>query len=240
MSLLLFNKKGSYAQKVLNISPANLIAYWPLNEASGTTITDRSGNGRNGTYTGVDLGQTGIGDGGTAPFFDATNDRGDLYSAGLASAFSGAEGTVSLWLRANSAAVWSDATQRYLCRLQADGSNYLRIFKATTSNRITFEYGAGGTGETYQQTVTGTPATWCHLAATWSKAGDTFTPYFLGTAGTPQTTLGTFAGSLAATTTCIGSAVGNSALSVWHGWLAHVALWTTPLSAADVARLATL
>lgn len=32
-------------------SKANLVGYWPLNEGSGTTATDNSGNGHNGTLT---------------------------------------------------------------------------------------------------------------------------------------------------------------------------------------------
>ena len=36
-----------YSNKILSLSPT---AYWRLNESSGTTATDSSGNGNNGTY----------------------------------------------------------------------------------------------------------------------------------------------------------------------------------------------
>lgn len=36
------------------------VAYWPLNETSGTTATDLSGNGKHGTYSNVTLGASGI------------------------------------------------------------------------------------------------------------------------------------------------------------------------------------
>ena len=49
-----------YSEKVLALSP---IAYWPLWEAAGAVAEDISGNGFDGAYTGVTLGQTGIGDG---------------------------------------------------------------------------------------------------------------------------------------------------------------------------------
>ena len=50
---------------------------------------DISGNGFDGAYTGVTLGQDGIGDGNTCPLFDGANDFLDFYSAGFSSAFNG-------------------------------------------------------------------------------------------------------------------------------------------------------
>lgn len=40
---------GSLATEIAALSP---VGYWKLNETSGTTATDSSGNGRNGTYSG--------------------------------------------------------------------------------------------------------------------------------------------------------------------------------------------
>src|ERR1039458_3012785 len=49
------------------------LGFWPLNESSGTTATDVTGNGHNGTYTGgFTLGQAGIGDGETAASFNGS------------------------------------------------------------------------------------------------------------------------------------------------------------------------
>jgi hypothetical protein len=48
----------SYSSVVLGDNPGG---YWPLNETSGRTATDQSGNGNNGTYSGTyTLGQTGL------------------------------------------------------------------------------------------------------------------------------------------------------------------------------------
>ena len=77
----------TYTGKIQALGP---IAYWPLSEASGTTIVDASGNARNGAYTAVTLGQAGIGDGRTSASFDGSTSFGDLYSASLAGAFNGA------------------------------------------------------------------------------------------------------------------------------------------------------
>jgi len=51
---------GSYSEKVLAIQRANMLAYWPLGEASGTVAADVSGNGRNGATSGATPGAEGI------------------------------------------------------------------------------------------------------------------------------------------------------------------------------------
>ncbi|HET6866289.1 MAG TPA: hypothetical protein VFH80_10210, partial [Solirubrobacteraceae bacterium] len=53
---------------------ASLVGYWPMNDASGTTMAADS-KGANGAYTasGVTLGATGIGDGETAASFDGSS-----------------------------------------------------------------------------------------------------------------------------------------------------------------------
>lgn len=63
----------TYAQTVLQDKP---IAFWQLNETSGTTAYDISGNGNNGTYNGTGLVLANytapLGIGGNAPKFDGS------------------------------------------------------------------------------------------------------------------------------------------------------------------------
>lgn len=55
------------------------VAFWPLNETTGTTATDATGNGHDGTYTGgFMLGETGIGDGETAVALDGATGYVDV------------------------------------------------------------------------------------------------------------------------------------------------------------------
>lgn len=64
-------KKLSYAQTILQDSPA---AYWRLQETSGTTAFDSSGNGYNGTYdSAIVLGATGPFSGEYAAQFPGTD-----------------------------------------------------------------------------------------------------------------------------------------------------------------------
>jgi len=81
-----------YATEVLGLSP---VGYWRLGEPSGSTATDLSTNGNDGTYSGsVTLGQTGalIGDPDTAAQFS-----GGYVTVGHDNSFLLDNGTVTLW-----------------------------------------------------------------------------------------------------------------------------------------------
>lgn len=229
----------AYTNKVVALSP---IAYWPLAELSGLVIVDASGNGRNGAYKGAGeplLGQVGIGDGRNAPLFDGTNDYGDIFSASLAGAFSGAEGTVACWVKINAAGVWSDAADRRPINLRVDANNRLNMNKTATLNQVSCTYVAGGTSKGVNFTTAG-PLTWFHLAMTWSAGADQLKFYVNGTQqGATQTALGTWAGSLATGVCAIGASdlIGSAE---WSGNVAHVAVWASALSAAQVLALATV
>lgn len=234
MSLLTLSRRVYY-RRVLSVRPANLIGYWPLWETSGTTIGDYSGNGRNGTYTGVDLGQPGISRY-TAPLWDGTNDYGNIYSAGFAAAVGTAEGTMALWIKVSAVGVWSDAAQRRLFHMQADGSNRITIVRSTTNNRIDCSYIAGGTTKTIALTSL-TSTDWIHIAMTWSVAGNAQTAYANGVSPGTNTGLGTWAGALSSTGCVLGS-LNTTPAGVWSGSLAHAAVWNVALSAGEIAKLA--
>lgn len=227
----------AYTNKVIALSP---IGYWPMAEASGTTIIDESGNGRNGAYKGTGeplLGQPGIGDGRTAPLFDGTNDFANVFSASLQAAFNGAEGTLAIWFKVSAAGVWTDATTRRIMYFQADTNNRVRFEKSTTNNQIAFVYTAGATAKSVLWNNAG-PLGWQQIAITWSKSADQMIAYQNGVqTGATQTGLGVFAGSLAAATTEVGAS-DTSGSNPWSGYAAHAAVWSSALSAAQVATLA--
>lgn len=218
----------SYTQKIQALGP---IAYYPQAEPSGTTIVDESGNGRNGTYVGVTLGQPGIGDGRTAAGYDGATSYGNIYSASLAGAWNGAEGTIVAWQRS------SGGSSRCILRLQADASNLVQLFSTGTANEVQFRYTAGGTVKQIldSSNVFGSLFS---IALTWSKSNDQMRAYAKGVqVGATQTGLGTWAGALATTLCCIGAASTTPTLS-WLGSQAHTAIFNRALSAAEIASLA--
>ncbi len=227
----------AYTNKVKALAAANLIAYWPQAEASGTTALDESGNGRTGAYTGVTLGATGIGDGRTAAtYVAASSGRCNVYSASLNGAFNTAEGTIAGWFQVSAAGVWTDATNRYFIHLFADASNLVYIRRQTTNNQIAYVYIAGGTSKSFAATLS--PTAWFHLALTWSKSADQMKGYVNGAqVGATQTGLGVWSGALASTNCLIG-AQSTAGSGPWSGNGAHVAVWSTPLTAPQIAALA--
>ncbi len=135
------------------------------------------------------------------------------------------------------AGVWTDSTSRFLFTLTTDGDNKIQILRSPTNNRIDFNYKAGGTTE--QLVKTGlSETTWQHIAFNWDKAGDGWTVYINGVAETPVTIAGTWVGALAAATIAIG-AIGTAGNTVWDGYMSHWAVWSAPLTAGQIATLAT-
>ena len=222
-----------YTKKLLSYGP---IAYWPQDEATGTTVNCLVNAAQDGTYTGVTLANAAGPDGvRKAPLYDGTNDFADVQTATLAAAFSGAAGTIAAWAKVNAAGIWTDGSWNYIARLAVDNNNEIKLIKTNTNNRLEFTYNAGATSKTvYKDSMTETG--WMHLALTWDKTADQVKAYYNGSQeGTTQTTLGTWAGSLS--NARIGAY--NATLFRWHGWLADVALWTSALDADTIAALAT-
>jgi hypothetical protein len=206
-------------------------------EPSGSTSTDYSNEGNDGAYTGVTLGQVGIGDGHTCPLFDGANDFNNIYSAALNTDFDEKEGTLALWLKVSGVGVWTDGTFDAGMILTADGSNFLQIRKSSPDGRIDFMYTAGGTAKEVAKTGL-TTTDWFHAAITWSVSGDKIIAYYDGAQeGVPVTGLGTWSGALFLTGTVIGAS-NTVPAQQWSGTLAHAALWKTPLTAPQVASLA--
>lgn len=232
-------KRENYMQKAQAIAPANLIALWPLSELSGTTAFDQSGNGRNAAYVNSPtLGQTGIGDGGTAPLFvPASNTYVNTYSVSMANAFNGQEGTFAIWFKVRAASVWTDAANRCLMLIAVNGSNLLTLRKTTTNNQLLWQLTAGGTSKTANITYSAT--TWTHLAISWSKSGNAIKVYVNGTqSGATVTGIGTWSGTPIDGNCFLGAQADNFAL--WDGYEALGGLWSTPLSDAQILSLATV
>ncbi len=217
----------AYTNKIKALGP---IAYYPQAEPSGTTIVDESGNGRNGTYVGVTLGQPGIGDGRTAAGYDGATSYGNIYSASLAGAWNGAEGSIVIWGQ------WTenvDGANRFLANLFTNTNNRL-VIDRTAATTLRWRYIAGGTTKTINITINDT--NWHAIAVTWNKAADRAIGYYDGgQSGTTQTGLGTWVGAL--TTALIGASTITPTF-VWKGRSAHVALFNRALSAAEIASLA--
>jgi len=231
--------KTPYYQKVLRTQRAYLQTYWPLWEASGSVSNDISGNARHAAYTGVDLGQPGIGDGHTCPYFDGANDYVNVYSTSLRDAYNGAEVTRMAWFKVYPTA-WTDGQERIIFRLYADGDNLSSFYKGVTNSHMGFLHKAGGVAESWWNLGYDSTA-WMHIAITVSESADVARGYINGVqVGADQTGLGVWAGQISSFLSTIGAGIINFPDYCWHGWLAHVPVWSIALTGAEVANLAKL
>ena len=228
----------SYADKIRSMFGSSIVSYLPLSEGAGSVAADIGGRGLNGAYTAVTLGAAGIGDGRTAASFDGSTSFVNWYSAGLASAFSGAAGSLLGWFKVSAAGVWSDAVARRLASIQVDGNNMAQIRFNAAANTLAYLYnaGAGANNLSITSTALGGRLGWLFAGITWNKAADRFTAYELGAAvAAPTTGLGTWTGAPGATTTMLG-ALNTSASVPWSGLQAHWALLNREATAAEMAE----
>ena len=244
--------KGRTRLKVLGTGSLNVLAVASYNTAEFEeyefTIQNPTGNATLAVYCidGGAAGESGYFDdvsvvatspngirGLTAPYFDGTNDFVNIYSAALAAAFNGAEGTLLTWARVSGAGVWTDGMFRNIITIDADASNYLRFYRSSVNNVISLYYKAATVAESIS--VTGLPDNgWMQLGLTWNKAADEVKGYKNGAQiGTTQTTLGEWAGAPAATTTVIGAAT-TAPTGVWSGLIGPTALLNYAATPAQI------
>lgn len=228
---------SAYGAKVAAMGP---IAYWPMDESSGAVAFDRSGNSRNGAYTGVALGATGIGDGRTSASFDGTTSYNNVFGASLAAAFNNQEGTAIVWIKASASGIWTDGVNRRFLRFAVDANNQVVFNKSSSNNNTDILYVAGSVTKGVTVSTFGGSTAWNCIGITWSKSADQVKAYGNGVQVSATTTgLGVWAGSIAATTTLIGAFV-TTPTNVWSGSLAHCAIWNRALSAAEMLAAATV
>jgi len=229
------SQRKTYTQRMLQLFGAStIVGLWTLGEASGTTCYDSSGHGLHGTYTGVQLAQPGV-DRFTAAKYDGLTSYANIYSAGLASAFNGAEGTLACSLKISSAALWGDSSVRRIVMLRVDTNNRVTLLKNGASGIGALRV-AGSVNSAV--TVAETRSTWLHVAMTWSKSADYVRLFVNGAlSGTPAIGLGTFSGALASTTCCIGAGDTTPA-NVWSGSLQYAMLLNRAATAAEITQMA--
>jgi len=226
----------SYYKKVLLIAPDNLVAYWPLWDASGATAEDISPNDYDGTYNNCTLGAWGIDDGNTAAQFNGSNSYVNIYSTGLNADFDGAEGTLLAWARVSGSDVWTDGKGRSVVLLLADSDNHIEMRRLVADNQFRLRHKAGGTAKDTVLSGQADTDFFC-IAITWSSNADEVRVFKGGVQqGNTLNSLGTWSGDLSSNQTILGADKTTPAAS-WSGYIAHVALWGRALDAAEIEYL---
>jgi hypothetical protein len=203
---------GSYSKTVLLDVP---MAYYRLDESSGSTAQDISGNALNGTYIGgVTLGTGGAlyGDPDTAATFNGSTGEVSLPTLN----FVGLPYSIEAWIKTSSLA----ATQVFA---------YVQGIFCIIDTTGRFRLGVTGGGAIASTNGTIAVNTWYHLVATYNATTGISTIYINGvniTNGTPGTV-----------TAGLVSVIGNDTSTDWfNGVIDEVAIYNFPLTDAQVLR----
>lgn len=203
-----------------------------IDKIGNRAFTDRAG----GAPTAVTFGAAGVGDRRTAASFDGITSLANIHTQSTEDVFSGSEGTIVAWAKVSGAGVWADGTVRRIFQFRADSSNQILFGRTATNDRLIAQYTAGGTSE-FVALDGLSDVDYMPLAISWSATNDQVKAYKDGAqAGSTQAGLGTFAGALNNATTLIG-ALNSAPANVWDGSIAHVAIWRTALTGAQITAI---
>lgn len=224
----------AYIDRVLGTGP---VGYWPMWETAGVPVENLVNPAQPGAYVNAPTLANGTAPGGSAcPWFDGAADYANFNNA--VGPLDETEGTMAIWARAHNAGVWTDGQDRILGEFgQSFGPNDMQLMRKTIANNTLY---LERTATAVTDSVTYNPFSstdWFHAACTWSESADELKFFVNGSqVGLTQVTIGAW--GVAADIIRIASADGIS--EFWHGWLAHFALWDTPLPPATIENLATV
>lgn len=140
---------------------AGLIGYWRLDETSGTSAADSSGNNKTGTVSGA---VWTAGHNGNSLDFDGTNDYLSILDA-----FDPTTTTISAWIKPHSV-----SNTNIICRTDSAGptQNWSHQIRITSGGKLeAYTYDHTGGGKSVTGTTTLTTNTWYHVAMTIKNGG---------------------------------------------------------------------
>lgn len=232
----------AYMRKVLATNKANMVQYLPLNDTTGTTAVDYSGNGRNGIYFfNCTLNVAGIKPGEKAVRFNGTQATVTVYSTSLRDAFPRNEGTLIAWARSPNA-VFGGGGTRGIVQYKVDNNNSIQIYGTASDVRLQYihngvfdQFDARTTDMTYKL-MGGATGKWTMFAIKWSKTANKTKAYINGKQLDQWKAIGndTITGAITNAESRIGS--GNATFH-WSGDISHVCLWNTSLTDSQIQNL---
>lgn len=244
----------SYDKKALRTS--GLIAYWPMNEESGTVVYDMGPDGYNGVSAGLIRKPATSGflgpDGSKCALFESASSDINLIAAAPSSATTGSWGKGSQ--TTGSIAVWvaipqnnlKGTTRMDICRFAVDDDNEIEIYFDTTAYRFAMLFNGGATGVTNNTSLaynvdggTQNPQ-WHHLCMTYSTG--VMLTYLDGKVetDTADTTSSAWSGNYATNLMNVGVTSTTATTSSFFNGYMKGFLWSGAiLSASEVKGLAT-
>lgn len=140
-----------------------LVGYWQLAETEGDVAQDSGRGGMHGQHQDVLLAQAGPV--GFSAEYDGETSATVLPTNLLRGRFNSAQGSLSIWLKADTYHVWYDGVTRHIVRICAGEGNRLFIRKGEQDETI--EVGLTVGGQSMIGYVETAPMDWTHILLTW-------------------------------------------------------------------------
>jgi hypothetical protein len=204
-----------------------LLAYWKFDNASGTSVTDATGNGHTGTWAGTLGSQWGTGIINGDGVFNGTNNfigLGSTLQASMTAAF-----TVAGWINPTSATGVYD-----LIGTGAPGSSPFKGFRClTNAKEIEFQVGNGATSAS-SFSAASLSAAWHHWACTYD--GKTAFSYV----DAVRSTGATLTGPMVASTNAMQIGDTTGSLHPAAGGMDEMGAWSRALGPGEILALRNL
>lgn len=207
---------------------SNLVAHWKLDEPSGTSAADSSGNGYTGTYTNSPtLNQTGAFGASKAVTFASASSQRVTTSADSAS-LRGYPLTVAAWVKTSS----TPSINPIACKYVQSSFNGWMLWLDTGKPTL-FYYNSNGIQVSGAASSAITTGAWHHIVMSVDSGGGV-----IYVDGSSVKTIA-WGGSPAVATSTTPIEIGNyiSSGSMFAGTIDDVRIYSRALSAADVAAL---
>jgi glucose/arabinose dehydrogenase len=207
------------------------MAHWPMNEGTGTSTADTTGNGFDGTLVNGPLWAA---DRGLS--FDGVDDYVDVGMLDVA----GNEVTLTAWFRADNLSNCSARDCRIIAKASGDAENdhYMMVStikSGTTATRLRFRLKAGGVTTTL---IAGSGDLqnnqWVHVAAVYDGTSMTLYKDGVNVGSTPKSGTITTNSSVPM---WIGGSPSGATVRPWDGQIDDVTIYSRALSAAEIAAM---
>ena len=213
----------------------------PLNETSGTTAYDLTGNSRNGLYKGTyTLNNPGILPGWGSVYVNVG--CVNWYSAAFAAAFNNTAGTVAVWAKPDPT-IFTDTTMRNIFILNTTGgtsNGQIRAYRPASAGNEYYIRLETSEGATQQQTIfydQDQANNWKLYAITWDQTTGKACHYVNGDLYGDYSSFVSFDGTMHSSLAAIGAGASSSYSYPWMGWLAFSGVASRALNGSEILTL---